>query len=388
MEGIVNVRRSNNGSHLSGLPAGPFSAAARSIPSEEVFCRMIALERKRSERSKKPFLLMLLDMGERLSTEKNGKTLGKILAALSATTRETDVIGWYKNRSVLGVMFTEISPAERNSIVGTVIARVSEILRKTLTFEQFNQLTISFHAFPEEWDDDLRQPPSDPTLYPDLSQRDESRWVSIALKRAMDIVGSVLALAFCSPLFLAIALIIKATSKGPVFYRQRRIGQYGKSFVVLKFRSMQVNNDSRIHQEYVTKMIAGKAAANTANGNGQGVYKLTRDPRITPFGAWLRKASLDELPQFVNVLNGEMSLVGPRPPVPYEVEAYDVWHRRRLLEAKPGITGLWQVSGRCRLKFDDMVRLDLHYARHWSPWMDIKILARTPGAVVEGEGAF
>lgn len=384
----MKVRRSNNGWHLSVLSAGPASAAARSIPSEQVFCRMIALERKRSERSKKPFLLMLLDLGERLPAEKNGKTLGKILAALSATTRETDVTGWYKDRCVVGAMFTEISPAERNSIVGTVITRVSEILRKTLTFEQFNQLTISFHAFPEEWDDDLRQPPSDRTLYPDLSQRDHARRVSTATKRAMDIAGSLLALACFSPLVLAIALIIKATSQGPVFFRQRRIGQYGKSFVLLKFRSMHVNNDSRTHQEYVTKMIAGTAAANPANGNGQGVYKLTRDPRITRFGALLRKASLDELPQFINVLKGEMSLVGPRPPVPYEVEAYDVWHRRRLLEAKPGITGLWQVSGRCRLKFDDMVRLDLHYARYWSPWMDIKILARTPGAVVEGEGAF
>ncbi len=384
----MKVAGNKNGWHLTLLSAGAASAAAQSIPEQEVFCRMIALERKRSERSKKPFLLMLLDVGEHLPSERNGKTLRRILSALVAATRETDVTGWYKDRCVVGVMFTEISSAERDTIVGTMIARVSETLRQVLTFEQFNQLTISFHAFPEEWDHDLRQPPSNPTLYPDLSQRDQARWVSIALKRAMDIVGSLLALVCLFPLFLAIAGLIKATSKGPVFYRQRRIGQYGKSFVFLKFRSMHVNNDSRIHQEYVTKMIAGKAQANPANGNGEKVYKLTRDPRITRFGALLRKTSLDELPQFVNVLKGEMSLVGPRPPVPYEVEAYDVWHRRRLLEAKPGITGLWQVSGRCRLKFDEMVRLDLHYARHWSPWMDIKILARTPGAVVEGEGAF
>jgi lipopolysaccharide/colanic/teichoic acid biosynthesis glycosyltransferase len=384
----VKVRSFNHGWRFSLLPEAPASAAENSIPDEEVFRRMIALERKRSERSKKPFLLMLLDMGEHLPTEKNGKTLGKILSALAGATRETDVTGWYRNRLVVGVMFTEIASEERDSIVGTMIARVSETLRQVLTFEQFNQLTISFHAFPEEWDDDLRQRPSNPTLYPDLSQRDASRWFSIALKRAMDVLGSVLALVCFSPLFLVIAAIIKATSTGPVFYRQRRIGQYGKSFVFLKFRSMYVNSDSRIHQEYVTKMIAGIAQANSATGNGDKVYKLTRDPRITPVGAFLRKTSLDELPQFVNVLKGEMSLVGPRPPVPYEVEAYDIWHRRRLLEAKPGITGLWQVSGRCRLKFDEMVRLDLHYARHWSPWMDIKILARTPGAVVEGEGAF
>jgi lipopolysaccharide/colanic/teichoic acid biosynthesis glycosyltransferase len=349
---------------------------------------MISLERKRSERSKKPFLLMLLDLGERLSSERSGKTLSKIVFALSASTRETDVTGWYKSNNVVGVMFTEISIEDRDAVVNTMISRLSEMLRKSMSVEQYNQLSISFHAFPEEWDQDMQNRPSDPTLYPDLSQREDARRTAIGMKRAMDVAGSALALICLSPLFCVIALLIKATSKGPVFFRQRRIGQYGKSFTFLKFRSMYVNNDSRIHQEYVTKMIAGTAEAHKENGNGRGVYKLTLDPRITRLGALLRKTSLDELPQFVNVLRGEMSLVGPRPPVPYEVEAYDVWHRRRLLEAKPGITGLWQVSGRCRVKFDDMVRLDLHYARNWSPWMDIKILARTPGAVVLGEGAF
>jgi lipopolysaccharide/colanic/teichoic acid biosynthesis glycosyltransferase len=191
----------------------------------------------------------------------------------------------------------------------------------------------------------------------------------------------------CAPIFLVVALAIKTTSKGPVFFRQRRTGQYGKPFVFLKFRSMYVNNDAAVHREYVTKLIAGKAEKHASGENGQGVYKLTNDPRISRVGAFLRKTSVDELPQFINVLKGEMSLVGPRPPIPYEVEAYDIWHRRRLLEAKPGITGLWQICGRSRVKFDDMVRLDLQYARTWSPWMDIKILARTPGAVLLGEGA-
>jgi lipopolysaccharide/colanic/teichoic acid biosynthesis glycosyltransferase len=170
-------------------------------------------------------------------------------------------------------------------------------------------------------------------------------------------------------------------------FRQQRIGQHGKSFVFLKFRSMHVNNNAAVHKEYVQQLIAGKAEKQPSNGNGQGVYKLTKDSRITRVGAFLRRTSMDELPQFINVLKGEMSLVGPRPPVPYEVEAYDIWHRRRLMEAKPGITGLWQVSGRSRVNFDDMVRLDLHYARTWSPWADMKILWRTPGAVVLGSGA-
>jgi lipopolysaccharide/colanic/teichoic acid biosynthesis glycosyltransferase len=145
-----------------------------------------------------------------------------------------------------------------------------------------------------------------------------------------------------------------------------------------------VNNDSSVHRHYVKKLIAGQAESQPTNGNGGRVFKLTEDARITRVGTILRRTSLDELPQFVNVLKGEMSLVGPRPPVPYEVEAYDIWHRRRLLEAKPGITGLWQVSGRNRIKFDDMVRLDLMYAKSWTPWLDIKILIRTPLAVIEG----
>jgi lipopolysaccharide/colanic/teichoic acid biosynthesis glycosyltransferase len=196
------------------------------------------------------------------------------------------------------------------------------------------------------------------------------------------------ALLLFAPLLLGIALAIKVTSKGPVFFRQKRVGQHGEQFVFLKFRSMHVNNDSGVHKEYVRQLIAGRAQRHPSNGNGKGVYKLTKDTRITRIGAFLRRTSLDELPQFINVLRGEMSLVGPRPAIAYEVEAYDIWHRRRVLEAKPGITGLWQVNGRSRVKFDDMVRLDLRYAKTWSPWMDLKILLRTPVAVVFGDGAY
>jgi lipopolysaccharide/colanic/teichoic acid biosynthesis glycosyltransferase len=151
---------------------------------------------------------------------------------------------------------------------------------------------------------------------------------------------------------------------------------------------MYVNNDASEHKLFVQQLIAGNAASKGSDKTGPAVYKLTKDRRITQVGGFLRKTSLDELPQFWNVLRGEMSLVGPRPPVGYEVEAYDIWHRRRLLEAKPGITGLWQVNGRSRVTFDEMVRLDLRYAKTWSPWMDVKILLRTPAAVVFGDGAY
>jgi lipopolysaccharide/colanic/teichoic acid biosynthesis glycosyltransferase len=150
---------------------------------------------------------------------------------------------------------------------------------------------------------------------------------------------------------------------------------------------MHINNDPSVHREYVTKLIAGQAEREASNGKGEGVYKLTNDRRVTRVGKFLRRTSLDELPQLLNVLEGDMSLVGPRPAIPYEVAAYDTWHRRRVLDVKPGITGSWQVNGRSRVKFDEMVRLDLQYARSWSPWMDINILMRTPAAVFRGDGA-
>jgi lipopolysaccharide/colanic/teichoic acid biosynthesis glycosyltransferase len=184
------------------------------------------------------------------------------------------------------------------------------------------------------------------------------------------------------------AALIKLTSKGPILFRQERLGHRGMPFRFLKFRSMHVRTDQSVHEEYMKAFISGKPAAAKSGSNGNKTYKLTRDSRVTPVGRFLRKTSLDELPQLINVLMGEMSLVGPRPPIRYEAARYDVWHRDRLLAARPGITGLWQVEGRSRVTFDDMVRLDLQYARSWSLWLDIKILLRTPAAVLMGEGAY
>jgi lipopolysaccharide/colanic/teichoic acid biosynthesis glycosyltransferase len=328
---------------------------------------------------------MLLDMGDHLPSHAVEKNVHKLLSAISASTRETDAAGWYETNRIVGVMFTEIGVDGRGTIVSTMIARLSEILRSNVTLEQ---LSISFYIFPEDWHQEVRKPPTNPVFYPDLSKREERKKTFSALKRAMDILGSIVALILSAPIVLAVAVAVKTTSRGPVLFRQCRLGQYGRPFVFFKFRSMHIDNDPGIHEEYVKKLIAGKAERCPSPGNGEGVFKLTEDTRITSVGSFLRRTSLDELPQLINVLKGEMSLVGPRPPLPYEVEAYDLWHRRRLLEAKPGITGLWQVNGRSRVTFDDMVRLDLRYARDWSPWMDIKILLRTPRAVVLGEGAY
>ena len=368
------------------LPQPQNGLEQKEILTEEVFRRMISLERKRSERTQRPFVLLLMDTGPTQPTAKNGRILLDILSALQSATRETDAMGWYETNSAVGVMFTEIT-LENNLILSTILARISDVLRGRLTSEQFNQIKFSFHLFPEEWDQSNPERQSNPTLYPDLHKRDGANRVGRVLKRGMDILGSLVLLAVLSPAFLVIAAAIKLTSRGPVLFRQQRVGEHGTAFTFLKFRSMHVNNDASQHQEYVRQLIAGQAAKQPTNGEGEGIFKLTNDPRITPVGNFLRRTSLDELPQFFNVLWGDMSLVGPRPPVPYEVESYATWHRRRLLEAKPGITGLWQVQGRSRVGFDDMVRLDLRYARHSSPLLDLKILLQTPKAVIAGNGA-
>ena len=359
---------------------------SKQILPEDAFRRMISLERKRSERSQRPFVLLLIDTGRSQAGDKQGRVLLDMLSALQGATRETDVTGWYTLNSVVGVMFTEIV-LDNNAVLSTILSRVGELLRQKLDTDQFSRIKFSFHVFPDDWDSQDPERPSNPTLYPDLEKRQESNRPARAIKRMIDVLGSLTLLVLLSPVFFVIAAAIKLSSQGPVLFRQQRIGEHGTPFTFLKFRSMYVNNDASQHKEYVRQLIAGQAAKQPANGTGEGVFKLTNDPRITPVGNFLRRTSLDELPQFLNVLSGDMSLVGPRPPVPYEVDAYATWHRRRLLEAKPGITGLWQVQGRSRVGFDDMVRLDLRYARNCSPWLDLKILVRTPKAVIAGNGA-
>jgi lipopolysaccharide/colanic/teichoic acid biosynthesis glycosyltransferase len=358
----------------------------KGVLSEEAFRRMISVERKRSERSQRPFVLLLIEAGHSQPGDRQGRTMIDTLSALQGTTRETDITGWYTTNSVVGVMFTEIV-LDNNAVLSTILARFGALLRDRLDTDQFSRIKFSFHVFPDDWNSHDTDRPSNPTLYPDLEKRQETNRMGRALKRGMDILGSLLLLALLSPIFLVIAVAIKLTSRGPILFRQQRIGEHGTAFTFLKFRSMYVNNDASQHKEYVRKLIAGQAAKQPAAGTGEGIFKLTNDPRITPVGNFLRRSSLDELPQFLNVLRGDMSLVGPRPPVPYEVDAYATWHRRRLLEAKPGITGLWQIQGRSRVGFDDMVRLDLRYARNCSAWLDLKILVQTPRAVIAGDGA-
>lgn len=358
------------------------------ILAQEVFLKMIRLERKRTERSQRPFVLMLLESPSLLQPGSKQEAIEEVLYALSESTRETDITGWYKDGSAIGVIFTEIRGAEGGSITNILWNKVSNALCSTLTVEQIHRVKISFHMFPEKWNDEGTNGRPDSILYPDLMQKQDQRKASHLIKRCFDVTCSLVALTVLSPALLLIAVAVKLTSKGPVLFRQKRLGQYGKEFIFVKFRSMYFANDQRIHEEYVTRFIAGTDTPSRAKRGPQQIHKLTDDPRVTPVGRFLRKTSLDELPQFLNVLGGEMSLVGPRPPIPYEYEHYDLWHRRRLSQVKPGITGLWQVEGRSKLRFDEMVRLDLKYADSWSLWLDLKILLRTPKAVLSGEGAY
>lgn len=355
---------------------------------EHLFKRMICIERKRTERSRKPILLVLVDARKLLQKEHTDGVRPSIVAALSTATRETDVKGWYEENSVLGAIFTELCETYKNTALESIRAKVTAALRCRLDAEQVKHLLVSFHIFPEDWDQQKSEGLVDARLYPDLRQHDDSKKLPRLMKRMMDLAGGSLALILLSPVFLAVCLAIKLTSKGPVLFRQERVGRYGNTFTLLKFRTMEVSGDPGIHRDYVKRFISGQVDAGMAD-RGQGIiYKLTEDARVTPVGRLLRKTSVDEFPQFINVLKGEMSLVGPRPPIPYELEDYDLWHRRRLLEAKPGITGLWQVYGRSKTSFDDMVRLDLRYARTWSLWLDLKILLQTPRAVFSQEGAY
>jgi hypothetical protein len=245
--------------------AGP--AGDHAILSEETFHRIISLERRRTERSGKPFLLMLLDIGDKQPSETNWRTLEQILASLAAAARTTDAVGWYKNDCVAGLMLTEIGLTDRSSIPNTLIARLSDTLRRNLSSEEFDHVNISFHVFPEDWDHEERKRRSNPALYPDLLRRANRRKLAGVLKRMMDVAGSTAVLLATVPLFVVIALLIKTTSKGPVLFRQRRIGQYGTSFVFLKFRSMYENNDNSTHKDYVRQLIARNRTPPTETGN-------------------------------------------------------------------------------------------------------------------------
>jgi lipopolysaccharide/colanic/teichoic acid biosynthesis glycosyltransferase len=206
------------------------------------------------------------------------------------------------------------------------------------------------------------------------------RTAQLLIKRTLDVVLPLALLLSLAPVLAAVALVVWLGSPGPILYRQERTGKDGRRFRLYKFRTMLANSDPAIHEAYYGRLVTGQAEA------FDGTFKLARDPRITRAGRVLRRFSLDELPQLWNVLKGDMSLVGPRPPIPYEVQLYGARERRRL-SVVPGLTGLWQVSGRNSLGFQDMIDLDLEYIERWSIWLDLAIILRTPLVLLSGQGA-
>jgi lipopolysaccharide/colanic/teichoic acid biosynthesis glycosyltransferase len=350
------------------------------VIGEELFKGVLIRERKRTDRSHHPFLLALVSVEE---AAVDPSVWSPVIEVLLATKRETDVLGWFSDRAVLGVLLPEIVSADVPVVRGFE-ARVRRELERRLTAAAASRVSIQLYVHPAPactGQDGLT--PIDPLLLKLHPRNAQASYE--ALKRGLDVIGSLALLLVFSPLFLVIALLVRFTSRGPIFFRQVRIGQRARPFKMLKFRTMFSGVDHAVHQEFVTRFINSDGLINEPGKDAP--FKLANDPRITPLGRLLRKTSLDELPQLVNVLLGEMSLVGPRPPIAYEVEQYQPWHHRRVLDAKPGITGLWQVAGRSSTTFDEMVRLDLRHARTCSIWADVKILLATPAAVIVGKGA-
>ena len=345
------------------------------VLSRKQFLEELQLEKRRSDRSRAPLSLVVMKFAVGPSLDEDD--LDDIVAELRFNKRETDVLGYLGNGVVAFLLpYSEEKAAETFSklLVERMRLPVAKVDLAAYTTSRFDAVLRESLAGGENW------------LPVTHGGHQAKRWQRAA-KRGIDIVGALSLLIVGAPFMALVALAVKLTSKGPVIFRQARIGRDGVPFQFYKFRSMRVDSNDSVHREYVAKLIAGQHQEINEGEADKPVYKLRSDPRITPIGRIIRKTSIDELPQLFNVLRGDMSLVGPRPPLQYEVEKYQSWHMRRLQEVKPGITGLWQVEGRSKTSFDEMVRLDLRYVRHWSLWLDAKILLKTIVVVLRRDGA-
>ena len=354
-------------------PRVPVAPVERFILGERLFKDTLVRERRRADRLSMPFAVIVLDRTHLPADEGAWEA---VYRAVATSCRDVDVAGWLEQDLVLAVILPEVTQTAASDVVRRL--RRATAAPRTGSDPIEVSMRLYTHGVPTAAHG-TPHPPVD--LLIDTFVPPARRPASDRAKRALDITGSLALLALFSPAMLAAYIAVKLSSPGPVLFRQERVGRRGDPFTMLKFRSMRTDAGHAIHKDYVTWFITSSDKQPRADGE---VFKLTADPRITRVGHWLRKTSLDELPQFLNVLRGDMSLVGPRPPLPFEVDKYQPWHRRRVLDAKPGITGMWQVKGRSRTTFDEMVRMDLEYARTRSLWTDIRILAATPRAMVKG----
>jgi lipopolysaccharide/colanic/teichoic acid biosynthesis glycosyltransferase len=336
----------------------------RIFPEDE-FREILKKERTRADRSGHEFTLILYD----LCTESSGRVERALVHALKYRSRLIDQFGWYED-GYLGVVLPNTGFEGAAKFSRDI---VDILLRKKLPPPSFK-----IYVYPSKWNEKVfgcgkkwfgrgRGKGWYVNGVVPLFAEKLPRW-----KRPLDVFGAVVALALSSPFFIFVPLFIRMVSRGPVFFRQERVGYGGRTFTFLKFRTMHVNVDSDVHRKYYSQLMT----------SDKPMIKLDdRDPRIIPIGRILRKASIDEIPQLICVLKGDMSLVGPRPCLPSEARAYLKWQRYRY-DVKPGMTGLWQVSGKDQLTFKQMIRLDILYAQRMSLFMDLKILLKTFPAVI------
>lgn len=326
----------------------PAWAVGRSALMPAAFRRQIRRECARTDRTGQVFSLIAF------AARRHRK---RLIRTVTARVRETDEIGWLESGR-LAVLLPDTPGPGAHALAEEIRGRIAA-----------SEILCTVHTYPRDWvEEDLSAEPPDPVRFP-------------AWKRGMDMAGALLALLLLAPLLLAIAVAVRLSSPGPVLFRQERIGYRGRPFLIYKFRTMTAGASETPHVQYLRGLIDGTVQPS------DGSFKIRRDQRVTPVGRILRRWSLDELPQLINVLKGDMSLVGPRPEPGYARVAYSRWYHRRTLEAKPGITGLWQVEGRGRVPYQTMIRMDLRYSRSMSPLYDLRLLVRTIGAVVSGGGA-
>ena len=352
----------------------------RELETEKTFLQRLRYESRRVERSQLSALLVLISF-----VHKDGAMLIKFGEELSKAVRETDVMGWYERDASLGVIFVELDKDKLMNERAAIVCKLSLLARKIMG-KAASEIVFATHTLPLSSDDETRSESDREFLTKILRGTPQRSRAECSVQRCFDLAGSITLLLLLAPVFVLIGTVIKITSRGPVLFRQVRSGFEGRKFTVLKFRTMHVDNDTSVHQDFVKDFING-TAKHQIDQNGQPVFKLTNDARVTWIGKLLRRTSLDELPQLWNVLRGEMSLVGPRPPIPYEVALYEAWHHRRLFDLKPGLTGVWQVRGRSRCSFDEMVRMDLMLAKRHSLGLYLTVLWETPRAVFHGNGA-
>lgn len=350
------------------------------VYTELAFTDYLQRERKRTERSEHPFALILIEFKKNEKIKSHKKTVKLLLKTIVEYFRDIDVIGWYKEKEIIGIICPDLLKQD----IKPLKDKIEKALDKALEPELREVFSISYLCFPrdivKDSFNDKKKIEEDKMLavYPELQNKNIKKVASDIVKRMLDIIIAATFLFLSFPVMIVIALLIKLDSKGPVFFKQKRVGLGGKEFTFFKFRTMYVNNDNSSHRDYVKKLIKGEVDKDTK------VFKIVDDPRITKVGKFLRKTSLDELPQFINVLKGDMSIVGPRPPLPYEVEEYKTWHRKRVMEIRPGITGPWQVYGRNTTTFDEMVRMDINYIKKHNPITDIVLMLRTPSSLIKG----